>query len=485
MRKPVKLNRIVSILSIAGLASALAIAEAPHANAEEDRAPSAPTASSLRDELALSEVLSSARSSLPALLAAQADVDQAQAELLTADGGFDPTWRTNAHFTPVSGYPSWQFNTVVEQPTPLWGASLFAGYRLGLGDYAEYDGKLATNDYGEVRGGVRVPILRDGPIDRRRANVERAELGVEVAELSREQQLLEVARVAGLRYWDWVAAGERKAWVNAWLEVAELRDAQLRRRSAEGDLPDIEITENARSLFQRRAQAIAAQRALEQAAIELSIFNRSSAGPRIPSSAELPTAVPTPLPMTSSAGALGDALSSRPELKRVAALRSQAEVELELAINQSWPALDVYAATSVDLGPGDEKRAKPVFEFGVTLEVPLAFRKERGRIDAQRAALRKLDQQTATQVDRVTAEVRDAESALARALERYALVEQEVALALELEQAEKKRFDLGDGTLLFVNLREQATIEARLRFVDAKLDYQRALLLYRYALGEL
>lgn len=466
------------LLSLALLGGAMTVRPATAQDAEEEERAALDVA-----PLRLEEVMRTATERLPAILAAQADIDAADAEYLAAEGSFDPTWRTSANFIPVSGYPSWQVNTVIEQPTPLWGASLYAGYRIGLGDYPVYDGKLETNDYGEVRAGVRVPVLRDGPIDRRRASIARAEIGVDIARLGRDQQVLEVSRAAGLRYWDWVAAGERARLVQRWADAAAERDAQIRRRVRAGELPEIDIIENARTLQQRRASLAQAERGIEQAAIELGIFYRSSTGPTIVASARLPSGVPAPVLPVFQTDAVSRALAARPELDRIGAQRAQAEVELEWAINQTWPALDVLASTSADFGPGDPKRGEPVFEVGVVLDVPLAGRRERGRVQTQRAAVRKLEQQATMHSDRISAEVRDAESALVRAHERVVALEEEVKAAEELEAAERRRFDVGDGTLLFVNLREQATVEAQVRLVDARVDFQKALVLYRYALG--
>lgn len=433
--------------------------------------------------LGVEEVISSALEWLPSILGSGAEVDQAEGELKSAEGAFDPVFRAAGNFVPQSGYPSWQINTVIEQPTPLWGASLFVGYRLGLGDYPAYDEKLATNEYGEIRAGLRVPLLRDGPIDRRRASIDRAELGVDVARLGRDQQILEVTRLAGLRYWEWAAAGERARLVADWVDVADTRDRQLRSRAKAGEVADIDVVESARALLQRRAQATQTTRSSEQAAIDLSIYYRRTTGPVVPQVDQLPGPLPIPQPPSPTAGSVDDAIAARPELKRLYAQRSQAEVELDFAVNQSWPALDLTAATSADFGPEVNKRAVPVFEVGVTLEVPFIQRREQGRIATQRAAMRRVDQQAITQADRVAAEVRDAESALTRAYERFVLLDQEVSLAVQLEEAERRRFELGESTLLLVNLREQSTLESRLRLVDAKLDYQRALVQLRFAMG--
>jgi outer membrane protein TolC len=83
--------------------------------------------------------------------------------------------------------------------------------------------------------------------------------------------------------------------------------------------------------------------------------------------------------------------------------------------------------------------------------------------------------------DQIEAEVRDAASAVRAAHERVLLIAEEVKVARELEEAERARFDLGDGTLFLVNLRELATADAAIREVMAVNDWLRARAVYEQA----
>ena len=58
-------------------------------------------------------------------------------------------------------------------------------------------------------------------------------------------------------------------------------------------------------------------------------------------------------------------------------------------------------------------------------------------------------------------------------------------MSRELEEAERTRFELGEGTFFMLNLREQATLDAALREALAQADYQRARAGYEYATGAL
>jgi outer membrane protein TolC len=402
-----------------------------------------------------------------------------------------------------SGYYDYgRVDIAVEQPTPFWGTSLIAGWRFGQGfspsgsgEYGgipSYYGNLATFDAGEIRAGVSVPLWRNGPIDRRRASIRRAELGQRIASLSTEQQKIEAARAAAHRYWEWVAAGARVAIARDWYEIAKTRDAALGERAARGDIPAFEQLENRRTLIQREGAVVAATRSLEQAAIELSMYLRDARGePVLASSSRLPPAFPDaaePSGMNVEAS-IERAHGARPEPARLSAQREQFDVERRFAENQMVPGIDLSLVGAKDLGSATagmtEKQGAPRLEVGLTIDIPIPNRAARGRVAAARAGAEKVDVQARLVRDRIAADVRDAASASRAARLRVDVAHREVADAEELEAGERRRFELGDSTLLIVNLREQATAEARIREVDAKSDFHRAMASYRAALGEL
>lgn len=438
--------------------------------------------------LSLGEVLHAADDAFPSLTAARADVDVAAGERLTAAGGFDPVWKTRGATVPLSGYPQTRLDTFIEAPTPLWGASFFAGYRYGTGKFQDYYGNRETWTGGEVRAGGVVPILRDGPIDKRRADLAKAELAQQLAGQSLEQQRLVVRRLAAGRYWDWVAAGRKRQIARALLTIAKDRDAQLAVRATAGDVAQFDRQDNQRALVQREALVVAAQRAVENTAFELSLYLRDDKGePVTPGDARLPATLPEPDAQLGDEVDLDAALARRPDVQRLAAAKQRQEVELRFQKNQLWPKLDVGLAVSKDLGasprPDADALGNAEVEVSAMLDVPILYRAPLGRIDAARAGLAKVDADLRLAKDRVVVDVRDAVSALKAARERAAWARQEVEVAEKLEQGERTRFSLGDSTQLFVNLREQTTVEARMREVDALADFQKAAVALKVALA--
>jgi outer membrane protein, heavy metal efflux system len=439
-------------------------------------------------ELSLAEVTRSVEASFPLLRAAERDQLIAEADVLSAEGGFDPSIRARASTTPFGGYRSERIDIGVEQPTALWGTRVFGGWRYGSGSFAPYDGKYETADLGEARVGVQVPLWRDGPIDRRRAALRRAEIGTTVARMSVAEQKLVMVRAASVRYWDWVAAGRRLAIAKDLLVMAVRRDAQLTARVERGDLPAYERSENLRVLHQREAQVASAERYLENTAIELSLYVRSETGAAVvPPPARLPGTLP-PVPEasahTSPDRAENLALAQRPEPKRLDALVEQSRVDAALADNQRKLGIDLFVMGSKDIGPGPPKIVPAELELGVLLDIPLLTRVMDGRKNAAEAQMAKYSDQARYARDRVTADVRDALSSITRARERASAVRREVDAARGLVGSERERFELGESTLLIVNLREQAFAEAELREVDAIADHHRGVAALRAALGQ-
>lgn len=427
-------------------------------------------------DMTLAEVLAAAERLAPTLESARQDLASAEASQLEAAGAFDPTWRSRASWMPLGYYNSGRVETVLQQPTDMYGLSAFAGWRLGVGTFAVYDGKAATADLGELRAGVALPLLRDRSVDKRRADRAVAQLEPAAAQAGLAQARLELRRAAALRYWGWVEAGQQLQVAQKLIMMAAARDEGLVERVRTGDLAEIERLDHRRAVLARQGQVVAAQQRARAAALELSLYVRDGQGhPVVPSPDRMPAAVP-PLPDGVPELALHQqtALQRRPELQRMAVWRQQQQAQAAQADNARLPALDVQAAVSRDVGQGAAALRPLEFEVAVLLDVPLLGRVPDGKIGQARAKLAKLEAQLQWAHERVAVEVGQVHTELQAARERAGLAAQELAQARKLADAERTAFASGASTVLVLNLREQAEAEAELREVTARIDWHRA-----------
>jgi outer membrane protein TolC len=98
---------------------------------------------------------------------------------------------------------------------------------------------------------------------------------------------------------------------------------------------------------------------------------------------------------------------------------------------------------------------------------------QRERTELQRDLLRQ----------RIEIDLKNAKRGLEVASVRFSISKREYELALHLEDGERKRFKNGESSILTVNLREQATAEARLRMIETLADAHRNHLALKTLIG--
>jgi outer membrane protein TolC len=442
--------------------------------------------------LTLEEVLASVERSFPLLLAAEQERAIAAGRRLSAEGAFDLNLRLRG-LHQEGTFPSDRLDLLFEQPTPWYGLSFTSGYRLGLGDFPVYYGDRSTAEAGEYRFGLNLPLLRDGPIDRRRALLRQAQLGEPLAETTVQRARIDYYRAAAYRYWNWAAAGEQYFIARELLRIAQERQAGFEEQFRLGAIAEFVVVDNRRLIIEREGILIAAERRLQQAALDLSLYLRDEAGnPQIPPVSRLPRGVfdenPTPPDVRQLQDHLLTALNYRPEWARFQLLKRQTAVELQLAENQILPALNLSLNAAQDTGIGKKGEGmfqldRTMVEAGVLFEVPLQRREARGRATAADAVMMQLLAQEQFIRDQIVVEVQDALSNLDRTYARLERAREELRVAERVAEMERERFQRGQSNLLEVNLRELAAAGAQSKVVDALADYYRALADFRAALG--
>ena len=178
--------------------------------------------------LRLEDVLVSVRKHHPLLASERAGREVARAEARAARGEFDTVLTVQGRVAAAGYYDPRRLDAVLEQPLPVLGSSIYAGYRLTRGNVAPYYGELRTLDRGEVRGGVRLPLLQDLAIDARRAGISTAGMDATAAEQTYREVELALELDAAIYYYSWVAAGRKLLILERLVELARSRDEQIR-----------------------------------------------------------------------------------------------------------------------------------------------------------------------------------------------------------------------------------------------------------------
>ena len=428
--------------------------------------------------LRLADLAESVKVYHPMLAAAEQRRQQAEGVALSARGGFDPILALKASTWPVGFYDFNRVEAKIEQPTPLWGASLFGSYRLGVGSLPVYQEQNETLDDGELKAGINVPLWRDGPIDERRARIRQSANSARSAAFDRDTTRLSLLLEAAGAYWKWAAAGQSYKIALDLVRLAELRDRQLAEKVKRGAVAEIDRAENLRAVLDRRQDLVAAERVLLQAAIKVSLFLRNDDGqPEVPTPARLPD-IPDPVIPQAAELETGrsQAFERRPEISFYMAEVARAEVGLRLARNQLAPQVNLEASIAKDFGTDDEEKnieslTPTELKLGLTLKMPFFLRKERGKRVQAEAKLNEVEQKARFQRDKIGAQIQNLWAALNAQARQSQLADETFRIAEAVAAAERRRFDLGATTLFIVNLREQKAAEAARKRIKARADY--------------
>ncbi len=448
-----------------------------------------PTPAAVQPQLLLGDVLRSVDEFYPLLAAVAQERGIAAGELLAAEGAFDLRMNAASISQPMGFYKNYRNGVGFEQPT--WqGGKVTAGYRIGDDDFPVWYGERETNEGGEFAIGARQPFWKDRAIDKRRAEILKAQIKTRIAEPKILKAHINFAQQASYAYWTWVAMVKSEDLFADYLRVALDRDAFIAKSIAAGNLAAVERVDNRRVIASREAALVGARRKTQKAQIELSLFFRDAATfqPVLVDRSWVPRQFPEPerpqLQLIEMD--IARALAASPEIYRLRLEQQKVGVEIDYSRNQLLPELDggLYASKDVGAQTSSKGDKTPLeLEAGLYFEVPLQRRTANGMVRAAESEQARWRAEERYAADFVSAKVRDAAQALDAMYRRIDLAKEAVTLAHQMEQVERRRFAAGQSNMLFVNLREVTSNDAELGLIGAYADFFFALADYRAALS--
>lgn len=416
------------------------------------------------DNTQLMDVISSVHRAFPLVQAAFQERQIANGNQLSTWGEFDTKFKASSESGPLGFYETYRNSLGINKPL-YGGGYVFGGYRNGGGDFQPWYEERETNDGGEFKAGVRVPLIRDRDIDARRAAVWRATYDQQIADPVIRAMLIDFSREASMAYWKWVAAGGKVRIGESWLKLAQERNDFIKRRVQVGDMDNPVLIDNVRAIAKREAKLADSRLELQQAAVKLSLYLRDESGlPIVPSEASVPEfpSLRNPAPEMLNAE-ISRAQQNRPQLMALDLQYQKLRVDYAEACNLTRPGLDAQLIGSQDVGqPTSKKRDKSEFELeaGLFFDVPLERRKGRGKMVAVQAKMNQVAAKRRMVADKVTAEVQAALAGLLQSQQAALRAREAVALAEEMARIERVKFTVGESDLLKVALREQYALEA-------------------------
>lgn len=407
--------------------------------------------------------------------------------VLKAKGGFDPKI---ANEMDQKYYNSSQYYSYLNAglKIPTWfGVELKTGIELNEGAYLSQEHSTPQN--GLVYSGLSMNLGQGLFIDQRRAELFKAKVYQKSSLCEQRLQLNELVYEAGYAYWNWVLAFYSKEIMKEAYQLAFDRFEGVKQLAFLGDRPAIDSVE-AKIQVQNRETL---WRNFETD-FKTSCFNLAT---------YLWTANQVPLELDSLTQPIDLVSIEQEKALLVSAIQIDTIVQ-----NHPYLQLNDYKIKSLAIENRLKKeQLKPVlainynllnepinsnpyngvstnnYKWGLTFEMPLLLRKERG--DLGLAQLKLQDEQLNYTNNKayISFKIKKAITDFDNSLNQLEIIERTLKDSKLLLDAEKQLFVSGESSLFLINARELAYIQARLKYIECSIKVQQAKLSYTFSVA--
>lgn len=404
-----------------------------------------------------------------------ANIDIAQSE-------FDPYIEQQTS-TRISGYyDGMALQQRAIKPLESLNASVFTEYRISDGDFPVYEQDYETLSGGEASIGVSLSLLKNRKVDKRRVGLKNARLAAQQWD-AEAQSLLNNFLYKGIsEYLSWYESALQVQSVESLLSTAAEREKALTIRVEKGDLARASLTELKSNILEQRLLLAKLTQKRNGHAQTLSYYWRDKQGEILPIEESLP---PTNIQWLFSVSdmqlaRLRKKIDVHPQLDVLRLSKAELENKQTLADNALLPKLDLKASFARDIGSGQYALKGTESKVGLTFSYPIGNRKAKAEQAKLLSKRREIDNKFISTKQSIEQAFEKAYVYWVQAKEIADLQQQNAALAKQLSNMERQRFDAGDSDMFTLNARTSNEIKAQMKAIETNVDLLNAeLMLHR------
>ncbi|QHL87308.1 TolC family protein [Nibribacter ruber] len=417
--------------------------------------------------------------------------EQARQELRMARGAFDPVVASKFYQKELGGktyYTLWDNALKV----PVWIGELKAGYERNRG--TNVNNENITPSDGLQYVGISVPLGQGLLIDERRATLQQAKQGLELAEADKVKNINKLLLEASKAYWEWAYAYHRWQLLEQGQQLANVRLQAVKERISQGDLAAIDSVEAQIEVQNRSALLRQALLESQNAALLVSNFlwGENNSPLELPNQVRPSLLGTDPEPMASEdLAALRSLTQERhPDLTKLQIKLRQLEIDRRFTQNKLLPKVNLEYNVLRTNGTGsnqwlEERYLTNNYKLGASFSVPLFLREERGKLQLTKLKLNavqlELEQSTRERLNMVQAAYNERQMLE----EQIQLQEQIVANSRLLQQGEQQRFNDGESSLFLINTREMNLLSHQMKLYELRAKYGKAKYYLQWSVGSM
>ncbi len=418
------------------------------------------------------------RSFHPIAKQANIKVEKANAALLSARGGFDPTLEVDASRKTFDGKNYYFYtNPELKLPTRIGGLDIKAGVEDNGGLFLNNQTTAGQSSY----LGLEMPLIKGLLIDQRRANLQQAKLFTQQSEQDRLKMQNDLIYDAYNAYWQWAGSYQLFSIYRQFLQISQDRFRLVKLAYQNGDRALIDTIEALTQVQQFQLLQADAKVKLVNAQLEMANFlwNENDAAYLL-NEQFVPDTIQFKMYMTldDPDQLINRANLENPSVQSLNIELAALEVERKLKQQSLLPSLNIKA-NLLNQGYNVMKNFSGAFlqnnyVWGLQFKIPLFLREGQGSY-----------KQAKLKIAETTYELNAKQWSTANKIRAYyaesILLKEQIAAAQQayngytaLLKAENLRFQNGESSLFLLNTRENKVIETAEKLIQLRAKYLKA-----------
>lgn len=372
----------------------------------------------------------------------------------------------------------------IVKPLQFLNSKIEGGFRQSEGEIPVYEKQDETLSDGEYFIGLNFSLLRDALIDSNRLEMQNQKLEKSISKSKLLNERLKTLKEAEIAYYNYIIYYIITDVYQGLYQLSEKQQVAIEKRAKRGDLARIYITENLQYLTKRKNKLLKAQQDLDVSRLKLELFYRDEKGKvkNIKDKEHTLEFKEIKFDNEHFEREIARGLERNPYFRVFSQMIEQLKNDIRFKESQTLPELNIKLSSADDSGEGLETYRGVENKVSINLEIPLERRKIESDLKISQLMLERVTVERDFYIDKFKNYLLQQQVKMNNLTNAIETSQQEIKYAEKLEEAERIKFFNGDSDLILLNLREQNTVDAKLRLLDFKLKYIKAVASYKAAI---
>ncbi|RKS00691.1 TolC family protein [Flavobacterium sp. 102] len=427
-------------------------------------------------ELTYNEYLGFVKKYHPLVKSANLELNQAQANLMMARGGFDPKIEVDFEQKKFKDNEYYSIlNSSFKIPT-WYGVEIKAGFDNNDGIYLNPENTVPNQ--GLTSLGISIPLGQGLFINQRMADLRKAKIQLNLSQAERNLMAVSVLYDASVAYFNWKRNFNEVTLYQNYLTNAEVRYNGITKSIEQGDKPAIDSVEAGIIVRNRKLSLEESRLKLAKAQLELSNFLwlennlplelQDDIVPEENLAATIKETLRTNDLMLEN-----PSLENHPKINALENKIEMLEVERKLKANMLLPKIDLGYSYLSEPSYFDNYRFQD-YKVGLNFSFPVFLRKERGSLELAKYKLQEVKFDLDLERVQLKNKIKAQQTEIASLERQQQLIESLVNDYSTMLSSEERLFSFGESSIFLINTRENNLVAAQLsklqlenRFLDS------------------